>query len=124
MSSLRQIVLFVRRGMLNNAIEFYGASGIGLTPLSVTETTAKLYSSTAVSNETPILIKEIDGNEAFLATGYGPFLNFEVEDFDMKIPTLISMGAQLDGKIEYTPVAKVASLRSPHGHMIGLLEKI
>ena len=52
MSSLRQIVLFVRRGMLNNAIEFYGASGIGLTPLSVTETTAKLYSSSAVSNET------------------------------------------------------------------------
>ena len=41
----------------------------------------------------------------------------------MKIPTLISIGAQLDGKIEYTPVAKVASC-SPHGHMIGLLEKI
>jgi len=111
--------------MLNHALDFYGANGVGLTPVSVTESSAKLYSSSKnVDIETPILKKEIDGNEAFLATGYGPFLNFEVEDFDMKIPTLISMGAHLDGKIEYTPIGKVASLRSPHGHMIGLLEKI
>ena len=122
MSALRQILIFIRRGTLGEALDFYGPKGIGLVPEKVSETTARLLPASG-GTTTPILLKEVDGNEAFLANGYSPFLNFEVEDFDFKVPILLSMGGQLDGKIEYTPVGKVASLRSPHGQMLGLFEK-
>lgn len=41
---------------------------------------------------------------------------------DAAIPRLIQSGAALDGPIRYLPYAKIAALRSPHGHMLGLYE--
>ena len=120
MAHLRQILIFVRQTNFSRAVEFY-SKGIGLAVESVTENTAKLQC--AKTETLPIFLKAVDGNEAIVSSGYGPFLNFTVEDFDMTIPTLIQMGASLDGKIEYSHHGKVAALRSPDGTMIGLYEE-
>ena len=119
MSRLHQILLFVRRGNLDRAVQFY-SEGIGLDILDVGETLARLHAG--VASAPYLALKVVDGNEAVLSTGYGPFLNFTVNDFDLKIPQLIQMGAQLDGTIEYTEGGKIAALRSPDGHMIRLHE--
>jgi hypothetical protein len=120
MAHLRQILVFVRQGNLARAVDFY-VKGIGLKVQSVGENTAKLESGKPGS--LPIVLKAVDGNEAALSSGYGPFLDFAVEDFDMVIPNLIQMGASLDGKIEYSHHGKIAAMRSPDGTMIGLFEK-
>ncbi|KAA8499580.1 hypothetical protein FVE85_7165 [Porphyridium purpureum] len=72
-------------------------------------------------NLTTIEVCSGDG-EASCTTGYSPFLVFEVEDMDSKIPALLSMGATLDGPILYKAYGKTAAMRSPCGHMIGLRE--
>ena len=41
---------------------------------------------------------------------------------DSTIVQLIQMGASLDGAIKYEVHGKVAALRAPDGHMIGLYE--
>lgn len=41
---------------------------------------------------------------------------------DETVPRLIQLGAALDGSIQYMPYGKVASVRSPDGHMLGLYE--
>ena len=42
---------------------------------------------------------------------------------DKTIYKLLEMGAILDGPIKYPSHGKVAALRSPDGHMIGLFEE-
>ena len=42
---------------------------------------------------------------------------------DSTVARLIGLGAELDGPIKYPPHGKVAALRSPDGHMIGLYEE-
>eukprot|EP00985_Skeletonema_marinoi_P019000 scaffold10755_cov126-Skeletonema_marinoi.AAC.4 len=59
-------------------------------------------------------------SEALLGVGYSPFLNFDVDDMDMTVARCVQMGAHLDGPIQYPAHGKVAALRSPDGHMIGL----
>ncbi|KAL9180088.1 hypothetical protein ACHAXT_008058 [Thalassiosira profunda] len=54
--------------------------------------------------------------------GYSPFLNFDVDDMDMTVARCVQMGANLDGPIQYPAHGKVAALRAPDGHMIGLYE--
>ncbi len=61
-------------------------------------------------------------SEALLGVGYSPFLNFDVNDMDMTVARCVQMGAHLDGPIQYPAHGKVAALRSPDGHMIGLYE--
>ena len=41
---------------------------------------------------------------------------------DSMVPRLISLGAVLDGPIRYEAYGKVAAVRSPDGHMVGLYE--
>lgn len=41
---------------------------------------------------------------------------------DSTVPRLVSLGAVLDGPIRYEPYGKVAAVRSPDGHMVGLYE--
>ena len=41
---------------------------------------------------------------------------------DSSITSLLQLGATLDGPIKYPPFGKVAAVRSPDGHMIGLYE--
>ncbi len=61
-------------------------------------------------------------SEALLGVGYSPFLNFDIDDMDMTVARCVQMGAHLDGPIQYPAHGKVAALRSPDGHMIGLYE--
>lgn len=69
----------------------------------------------------PILVMQAP-NAASLAAGYTPILNFDVEDMDLSITNALTLGASLDGPIKYPAYGKVAAIRSPDGHMIGLFE--
>jgi len=60
--------------------------------------------------------------EADCSTGYSPMLSFDVLDMDETIARLMGLGARLDGPIKYPIQGKVASIRSPCGHMLGLFE--
>lgn len=62
------------------------------------------------------------GSEAQLSHGYSPILSFDVDDLDSVIARCAQMGAHLDGPIQYPAHGKLAALRSPDGHMIGLYE--
>ena len=62
------------------------------------------------------------GSEAQLSVGYSPFLSYEVDDMDGTVARCAQMGAHLDGPIQYPAHGKVATLRAPDGHMIGLYE--
>ena len=42
---------------------------------------------------------------------------------DHTVAALIQRGAVLDGAIKYPPHGKVATLRAPDGHMLGLYEE-
>lgn len=66
-------------------------------------------------------IKAVE-SEAQLSQGYGPLLSFDVDDLDSVISKCAQMGAHLDGPIQYPAHGKVAALRTPDGHMIGLYE--
>lgn len=41
---------------------------------------------------------------------------------DLAVPRLIQHGAILDGGIRYEPYGRIAAVRSPDGHMVGLVE--
>jgi hypothetical protein len=79
-------------------------------------------SSAASSPLVLLTIRTVDGDESKLCTGYTPIITFEVQAIDTIISQCIQYGAQLDGPIQYPAYGKVASLRTPHGHMIGLYE--
>jgi len=66
-------------------------------------------------------IKAVE-SEAQLSNGYTPFLSFDVDDMDSVVARCAQMGAKLDGPIQYPAHGKVAVLRTPDGHMIGLYE--
>ena len=61
-------------------------------------------------------------NEAELSVGYTPFICFDVKNMDETVTRCLQMGAQLDGPIQYPAHGKVATIRAPDGHMIGLYE--
>lgn len=50
-------------------------------------------------------------------------MTFEVENMDETVPNLLRLGSALDGAIRYESYGKVAAIRSPDGHMVGLVEK-
>ena len=62
-------------------------------------------------------------SEAHTTVGYSPFICFDVADMDHTVAALIQRGAVLDGAIKYPPHGKVATLRAPDGHMLGLYEE-
>jgi catechol 2,3-dioxygenase-like lactoylglutathione lyase family enzyme len=61
-------------------------------------------------------------SEAHVTTGYSPHLHFDIADMDSTIVQLLQLGAVLDGTIKYDPHGKMAAVRAPDGHMIGLYE--
>eukprot|EP00192_Tetraselmis_astigmatica_P017584 CAMPEP_0117680952 /NCGR_PEP_ID=MMETSP0804-20121206/18669_1 /TAXON_ID=1074897 /ORGANISM="Tetraselmis astigmatica, Strain CCMP880" /LENGTH=111 /DNA_ID=CAMNT_0005490569 /DNA_START=300 /DNA_END=635 /DNA_ORIENTATION=+ len=99
------------------AAKFY-SEGLGLQLTVLTERWAELKGG---PSDTTLALKAIEG-EAFCTVGYSPFLQFTVEDMDSTLPRLLSMGATLDGPVKYPVEGKVAALRAPDGHMIGLYE--
>ena len=69
----------------------------------------------------PIIVMEAQ-SAATLTGGYSPLLNFDIQDMDATVVNAITLGAILDGPIKYAAYGKIAALRSPDGHMIGLFE--
>jgi predicted enzyme related to lactoylglutathione lyase len=113
---LSRIVLMVRKGeSLIKATEFYH-SALGLSLLRVTDDWAELSSDTVT-----ISLQGVT-SEAQVSTGYSPLLNFEIDDMDDTIVKCMQMGGHLDGPIQYPAHGKIAAVRSPDGHMIGLYE--
>ena len=82
---------------------------------------------TGCRQELPILhgrlrisVNKVDG-EAAVSAGYTPFLCFHVQDLDKTVYRLIDMSAILDGPVKYPSHGKIATLRAPGGHMLGLM---
>ena len=118
LARLGRVVFMVRKGEgLAKATEFYH-SGLGLSVVRVTDDWAELRGS---NSDVAISLQAVS-TESQVATGYSPLLNFEVEDMDSTVAKCVQLGGCLDGPIQYPAHGKVAALRSPDGHMIGLYE--
>ncbi|EEC46136.1 predicted protein [Phaeodactylum tricornutum CCAP 1055/1] len=115
---LSRIVLMVRGAQgVASAVEFYhGALGLPVTRL--TDDWAELDVGAHVS----LTLQAVHGMEAQLTTGYSPLLTLQVDSMDDTVSACAQMGGHLDGPIQYPAHGKVAALRAPDGHMIGLYE--
>jgi predicted enzyme related to lactoylglutathione lyase len=115
---LTRVILMVRSdgASLAKATEFYH-SALGLQVLRVTDDWAELQDENRLS----ISLQAVP-TEPQVSTGYSPILSFQVHDMDTTIAKCVQMGGHLDGPIQYPAHGKVAALRSPDGHMIGLYE--
>lgn len=112
------------------AVNFY-QNGLGMAVVRHTDNWAELTCPVGTSN-TPSqstndatnfhLSIQACESESQLGVGYSPFLNFDVDDMDTTVAQCVQMGANLDGPIQYPAHGKVAALRAPDGHMIGLYE--
>eukprot|EP00898_Chlorokybus_atmophyticus_P000224 jgi/Chlat1/1201/Chrsp115S00741 len=60
--------------------------------------------------------------EAQCSAGYSPLLEFRVVDLDAALTRALAMGAAMDGPLQHLPHGKLAALRAPDGHMVGLYE--
>jgi len=129
---LGRIVLMVRgsEGVAKAADFYHGA--LGLTVTRLTDDWAELRCGTSASataggsssgHQDSISINlQAVHSEPQLSTGYSPILAFEVDDMDNVVSKCAQMGGHLDGPIQYPAHGKVAALRAPDGHMIGLYE--
>lgn len=98
--------------------------GISTTNSSTESADASMESSSQRMNDMVkfrLSIKAV-GSEAQVCTGYSPFLTFDVNDMDHTIARCAQLGAHLDGPIQYPAHGKIATMRAPDGHMIGLYE--
>jgi catechol 2,3-dioxygenase-like lactoylglutathione lyase family enzyme len=112
---LTSIILLLRD--VPRGLAFY-RDGLGLAVRTSTATHACVAAS-------PTLDLELTAasGEAQTCAGYSPFLTFEVDDMDAAVPRLLGLGAVLDGAITYKPYGRTAAVRSPDGHMVGLVER-
>lgn len=106
------------------AVNFY-QNGLGMTVVRHTDDWAELTcpvgSFSGNKSDFRLSIQSVY-SEAQLGIGYSPFLSFDVDDMDSTVARCVQMGANLDGPIQYPAHGKVAALRAPDGHMIGLYE--
>jgi len=98
------------------ATNFY-QNAVGLSVLRATEEWAELTDGRGVR-----LHIQSTFTESQLSTGYSPLLTFTVTDMNSRVAACAQAGAHLDGPIQYPAHGKVAALRTPDGHMIGLYE--
>lgn len=123
---LARIVLMVRPGeALQKSTEFY-QQGIGLTIVRATDEWAELRGGGENQHQhhpswITIALHAV-ASEAQVSTGYSPLLQFQIQDMDNTVAKCVQLGGHLDGPIQYPAHGKVAALRSPDGHMIGLYE--
>lgn len=101
---------------MSKAVDFYHGA-LGLSVLRHSDEWAELSCGRAFT-----LNLQAVSNEAQLSVGYSPMLSFEVMDMDTVVSKCAQMGAHLDGPIQYPAHGKVAAMRTPDGHMIGLYE--
>ena len=84
---------------------------------------ARPTSDASTSPPTVIALKAVDSEAQRSAYEVLPVLNFTVGDLDATVGATTSFaGAVLDGPIRYPPRVRVAALRAPDGHMLGLFE--
>lgn len=108
----------VRQGeALAKATEFYH-SGLGLSVIRATDDFTELQTTNL-----HITLQGVT-SESKVSTGYSPLLTFEVKDMDRIIATCCQMGGHLDGPIQYPAYGKIAAMRAPCGHMIGIFEPV
>ena len=108
---------------VSRAIEFYG-KGLGISLVRATDDWAELACDSCrdkLGGSFRLTIKSVE-HEAQLCKGYSPIISFDVDNMESVITRCVQMGATLDGPIQYPAHGKVAVLRSPDGHMIGLYE--
>lgn len=124
-ASLSRIVFMVRGTEgIHSAVNFYNKA-IGLHVLRATDGWAELSTSTNENNGIILNIQaSLIANEAQLSVGYSPWITFTVSQMDSTIAACVQMGAHLDGPIQYPAHGKVALVRSPDNHMIGLYEPV
>mmetsp|Transcript_27021 Transcript_27021/g.48757 ORF Transcript_27021/g.48757 Transcript_27021/m.48757 type:complete len:142 (-) Transcript_27021:266-691(-) len=115
------------------AVNFY-QNGLGMAVVRHTDNWAELTCPVGTSKTTITMAQDVSEpinfhlsiqaceSEAQLGVGYSPFLSFDVDDMDTTVARCAQMGANLDGPIQYPAHGKVAALRAPDGHMIGLYE--
>lgn len=116
---LSRVVLMVRGSEgVAAATEFYHRA-LGLPVQRVTEEWAELH---AGADGLTLHLQAVQNNEAQLSTGYSPVLMLEVSNMDQTVANCAQAGGKLDGPIQYPAYGKVAVLRAPDGHMIGLFE--
>jgi hypothetical protein len=138
---LSRVILTVRGSEgVASAVEFYHKC-IGLQVWRVTDDWAELVTPIATNNKPTsnkntdnmnvddigriiINIQAVHTTESQLSVGYSPIITFQVDHgtMDSTITSCVQSGAHLDGPIQYPAYGKVAALRSPQGHMIGLYE--
>lgn len=106
---------------MSRAVDFYHV-GLGLSVLRHTDEWAELSCGVGAGGQPFTLNLQAVSNEAQLSVGYSPMLSFEVVDMDSTIAKCAQMGAHLDGPIQYPAHGKVAAMRAPDGHMIGLYQ--
>jgi len=110
-------------GVARSVNFFHGA--VGLPVLRVTDDWAELDASgganSAASSGITLTLQAVD-TEPQLSTGYSPILTFQVTNMDETVAACAQAGGHLDGPIQYPAHGKVAALRTPDGHMIGLYE--
>ena len=130
LAHLSRVVLMVRSGQgLANALEFYSA-GLGLQVVRATDEWADLRTIPPPPTDTnpaqqlqslSICLRAVT-SESQVTTGYSPLLQFQVENMDEVVAKCVQLGGNLDGPIQYPAHGKIAALRSPDGHMIGIYE--
>lgn len=101
---------------VSRGVDFYH-NALGLAVVRHTDEFAELTCGRAFS----LNLQAVE-SEAQLCTAYSPLLTFEVDQMDAIVAKCAQMGAHFDGPIQYPAHGKVASLRTPDGHMIGLYE--
>mmetsp|Transcript_12455 Transcript_12455/g.23120 ORF Transcript_12455/g.23120 Transcript_12455/m.23120 type:complete len:128 (+) Transcript_12455:54-437(+) len=120
--TLRRVLLLVRD--VPAGVKFFGKEGLGLPVVVESPEYAEMALSKQVIGQPdlPTLALQAVEREADCSTGYSPLLNFDVDDMDDMVGRLLMQGARLDGPIKYPPIGKLAAIRSPCGHMVGLFE--
>jgi len=67
--------------------------------------------------------KEQQPSDSTFMGGQSPMMVFDVDDLQERLVTMLQMGGQMDGSIQYTVEgSKVAVVKSPSGHILGMIE--
>jgi predicted enzyme related to lactoylglutathione lyase len=116
--ALRNIVLTVKN---SQATATFFAEAIGMRVQHKNDNSVELSQRDGMGP--PIIVMQAQ-SAATLSGGYSPLLNFDIDNMDSTVTKAINQGAILDGPIKYAAYGKIAALRSPDGHMIGIFEPV
>ena len=129
--SMYNIILLVKDVNFDRSISFY-EDIVGLSVKYKTDSFAEFYisfkkektsdGSLAIDDLDPLLVVRATSSESLCCTGYSPILTFSISDMSSTIMKSLEIGCTLDGAIQYAAHGKVATIRSPDGHMISFYE--